>query len=208
MAWQKVIRLVIKSEDWLSGGPRGITGVPRLFGDLSYTLSQVSFLIFMLVIVWVCYRLLEKQLCSPWGRLMRAIRDNEIAAHAMGKNIEAKRLHAFILGCAFMALGGALFAMFNRSITPEAIDPIHVTFLIWVMLILGGSGNNRGAILGAFVITFLWSFSEIITDQLPTEIAIQAKYLRAFLVGLLLQFILRYKPKGMLEESFDQSKDR
>ena len=202
----EVIRLILKSEDWLSGGPRGITGVARPFAELSYSLSQIAFLGMVIAFVIVAYLLLQKQLNSPWGRTMRAIRDNEISARAMGKDVDSKRLHAFILGCCFMAIGGALFAMFNRSITPEAIDPIHATFLIWVMLILGGSGNNLGAILGAFIITFLWSFSEIITDLLPTELAIQAKYIRAFVVGLLLQLILRYRPEGILSPVYKTTK--
>lgn len=202
----EIIRLIIKTEGWLTGGASGITNVPHPFGDMSYTLSQLAFFLMIIGFVALCYYLIERQLCSPWGRTMRAIRDNETAAKAMGKNIEQKRLHAFILGCAFMGLAGALFSMFNRSITPEAIDPIHVTFLIWIMLILGGSGNSRGAILGAVIITCLWSTSELVADLLPTEYAIKAKYIRAFIVGLLLQLILRYRPEGILREYTKQSK--
>src|SRR3546814_11817594 len=86
-----------------------------------------------------------------------------------------------------MGLGGALLAHFNRSITPEAIDPMIATFLIWIMLILGGSGNNRGAILGAAVVWIIWSMTEMLADLLPTELAIQAKYVRMFLHGLMLE---------------------
>jgi len=131
---------------------------------------------------------------------MRAIRDNETAAQAMGKDIAWRRLEAFMVGAALMGLGGALFAHFNRSITPEAIDPMVATFLIWIMLILGGSGNNRGAILGVVVVWAIWSMSEILTDRLPTEYAIQAKYLRVFLIGLALQLVLRFRPEGLLPE--------
>jgi branched-chain amino acid transport system permease protein len=196
----ETIRLVLKSETWLSGGPRGITGIPRPFSDLAYTESQMAFFALVVGLVFLTYLLLQRQLKAPWGRMMRAIRDNEISARSIGKEIEKKRLHAFILGCVLMALGGVLFAMFNRSITPEAMDPIHMTFLIWVMLILGGSGNNKGAILGALIVTTVWSVSEIITDQLPHEIAVQAKYARVFLVGLVLQLILRFRPEGLLPE--------
>lgn len=202
----ETIRLILKSETWLSGGPRGMTGIPRPFGEFSYTLSQIAFLLLIASIVYVVYYVLQQQLKSPWGRMMRAIRDNEISARSIGKDIEAKRLHAFILGCAIMGLSGAVFAMFNRSITPEAMDPIHITFLIWVMLILGGSGNNKGALAGALIVTVIWSVSELITDQLPTEIAIQAKYLRVFLVGLALQLVLRLRPEGLFPEFRLQSK--
>ncbi|MEP3277718.1 MAG: branched-chain amino acid ABC transporter permease [Stappiaceae bacterium] len=196
----EVIRLVIKSEDWLTNSARGITQVPRPFGDLPYFESQLAYLVIVVALVIVAYVLIERQLKSPWGRMMRAIRDNEPAARAMGKHIESRRQEAFIFGAAFMGLGGALFAHLNRSITPEAIDPMVATFLIWIMLILGGSGNNRGAILGAVVVWIIWSFTEILTDQLPHEYAIKAKYIRIFLIGLMLQLVLRFRPEGLLPE--------
>lgn len=196
----EIFRLVIKSEDWLTGGSRGITGIPRPFGDLPYVQSQLAYLAIVIIAVLVVYLLVERQLKAPWGRMMRAIRDNEAAAAAMGKQVEARRLQAFIFGSAIMGLAGALFVHFNRSITPEAIDPMIATFLIWIMLILGGSGNNRGAILGAAVIWIIWSVSELLTDRLPTEVAIQAKYIRIFIIGLMLQLVLRFRPEGILPE--------
>jgi len=196
----EIIRLVIKSEEALTNSARGITGLPRPFGDLPYVESQAAFLLLMIAILFVAYLLVERQFNSPWGRMMRAIRDNELAARAMGKNVESRRLEAFIFGAALMGLGGALFAHFNRSITPEAIDPMVATFLVWIMLILGGSGNNRGAILGAAVVWIIWSVSEIATDQLPHEYAVKAKYIRLFLIGLLLQLVLRFRSEGLLPE--------
>jgi len=196
----EIIRLVARSEDWLTGGVRGISGIPRPFGELSYLASQWAYLAIVLTVVVMAYLMIERQLNAPWGRMMRAIRDNEAAAAAMGKRVDKRRLEAFILGSALMGLAGALFVHFNRSITPEAIDPMIVTFLVWIMLILGGSGNNRGALLGALLIWLIWSMSELLTDLLPTEIAIQAKYARMFLIGLALQLVLRFRPEGILAE--------
>ncbi|MTH95796.1 branched-chain amino acid ABC transporter permease [Roseibium sp. RKSG952] len=196
----EIIRLVIKSEPALTNGARGITGLPRPFGDFDYTTSLAAYLVLVFVVLAIAYVLVERQFNAPWGRMMRAIRDNEAAARAMGKNIEYRRLEAFIFGAALMGLGGALFAHFNRSITPEAVDPMVATFLVWIMLILGGSGNNRGAILGAAVVWIIWSMSEIATDQLPHEYAVKAKYVRLFLIGLLLQLVLRFRPEGILPE--------
>lgn len=196
----EIIRLVIKSEGWMTGGARGINQVPRPAGDLPYLQSQLAYMAIVLLVLFVVYRLIETQIKAPWGRMMRGIRDNEAAAAAMGKDIEKRRLEAFIFGSAIMGLGGALFVHFNRSITPEAIDPMITTFLIWIMLILGGAGNNRGAILGTAVVWIIWSVSEILTDQLPHEYAIKAKYLRVFIIGLLLQLVLRFRPEGILPE--------
>lgn len=196
----EIIRLVVKSEGWMTGGARGINNVPRPFGELPYFQSQLAYLALIIAVVGLVYFLVERQIKAPWGRMMRAIRDNEAAAAAMGKNIEQRRLEAFVFGAALMGLGGALFAHFNRSITPEAIDPMVATFLIWIMLILGGSGNNRGAILGVAVVWIIWSMSELVTDQLPQEYAIKAKYMRIFIIGLMLQLVLRFRPEGILPE--------
>lgn len=196
----EIIRLVVKSEDWLANSSRGISGLPRPFGHLAYTESLLAYMALVLVCLIGTYLLVERQLNAPWGRMMRAIRDNETAAAAMGKDVERRRLEAFIFGACLMGLGGALFAHFNRSITPEAIDPMIATFLIWIMLILGGSGNNKGAILGTAVVWVIWSMSEIVTDQLPSEMAVKAKYVRMFLVGLMLQLVLRFRPEGILPE--------
>ncbi len=196
----EIIRLVIKSEDWLTNSASGIANLPRPGGDLAYTTSLLVYLGIVFACLFVAYLLVERQMKAPWGRMMRAIRDNEKAAQAMGKDVAYRRLEAFIFGAALMGLGGALFTHFNRSITPDAIDPMIATFLIWIMLILGGSGNNKGAILGAVVIWLIWSLSEIATDQLPTEYAIKAKYIRIFLIGLMLQIVLRFRPEGLLPE--------
>ncbi|WP_439527644.1 branched-chain amino acid ABC transporter permease [Pannonibacter sp.] len=196
----EIIRLVIKSEDVLTNGAKGINNIPRPFGDLPYVESQIAYLAIVLLVLAIVYVAVERQYNAPWGRMMRAVRDNEVAATAMGKDIAFRRLQAFIFGSALMGLGGALFAHFSRSITPEAIDPMVATFLVWIMLILGGSGNNRGAILGAAVVWIIWSVSEIATDRLPHEYAVQAKYIRVFLIGLMLQLVLRYRPEGLLPE--------
>lgn len=196
----EIIRLVIKSEDWLTNSARGITDIPRPFGDLPYVQSQLAYLAIVAGVLLGVYLLVERQIASPWGRMMRAIRDNEFAARAMGKDVPYRRLEAFVFGAAVMGLGGALFAHLNRAITPEAIDPMVATFLVWIMLILGGSGNNRGAILGVAVVWIIWSFSEILTDQFPAEVAVKAKYIRVFLIGLMLQLVLRFRPEGILPE--------
>jgi branched-chain amino acid transport system permease protein len=200
----EIMRLIARSEDWLTGAAAGISNLPRPFGFTGSSeaalASNLAFLAITVTIAAIAYLAVERQLRAPWGRMMRAIRDNETAARAMGKDVEWRRLQAFMFGAALMGLGGALFAHFNRSITPEAIDPMVATFLVWIMLILGGSGNNRGAVLGVAVVWAIWSLSEILTDQLPPELAIQAKYARVFVIGLALQLVLRFRPEGLLPE--------
>ncbi len=197
----EIIRLVLKNEEWLTNGPRGIDGIPRPFDGLEDpVVAQFMFMGLLMVIVGIIFVAMERAFDSPWGRMMRAIRENELSANAMGKDIERRRLEAFVLGAAVMGLGGALTANYFKFIGVEASDPLITTFLVWVMLILGGSGNNKGAILGAVVVWAIWSMTEFAADALPTEMAVKAKYVRIFLIGLALQLILRFRPEGILPE--------
>ncbi len=131
---------------------------------------------------------------------MSAIRENEPAARAAGKNVEQFRIQAFVIGCAVMGLAGGLTAHYLKFIDPNAAEPVTATFLVFVMLIIGGSGNNKGAILGAILIWTVWSASEIVTIRLPDDWAIRAAYLRVFLIGLVLQIVLQRFPGGILPE--------
>ena len=200
IGFAEAVRLTAQSEEWLTNGSRGINGLPRPFSDLPYAQSQFAYLLIVIAVLIAIYVAVERQAKAPWGRMMRAIRDNEVAASAMGKNIAHRRMEAFIFGAALMGLGGALYVHFVRGITPDALDPFLVTFLVWVMVILGGSGNNRGALLGVLIVWTIWSVSEIATDQLPEAYALKAKYARMFLIGFMLLMVLRFRPEGLLSE--------
>ena len=196
----EIFRLILKNELWATNGPRGISNIPRPFESLPQPWSQILFLIIVLSILVAVYIISQKAHHSPWGRVMRAIRDNDKAAEAIGKNVEKFRIQAFVFGCALMGLGGALTAHYFKFIGPEATEPVMATFLIWVMLIVGGSGNNLGAVFGAFLVWAIWSGMEIFTAQLPTDWAVKATFLRIFLVGLALQLILQKFPLGIFPE--------
>ena len=131
---------------------------------------------------------------------MRAIREDETAAAALGKNVFAYRLQAFVVGCAVMGLAGALQANFVGFISPQDFMPIF-TFQIYVMLIVGGSGNNLGAILGGGLVWFLWSASGgLIAAVSPPDFQTQAAAVRIVLIGLILALMLLYRPAGILRE--------
>ena len=170
-----------------------------------------------LVVVIILLILTQKALYSPWGRMMRAIRDNEEAANAMGKNVVKQHLLIFILGSAIVGIAGAMLVTQDGLFTPGSYRPMRYTFLIWVMVIVGGSGNNFGAILGGFVVWFLWIEAAPIsmflinffTASIPETNAIKAHliesvpYFRFLLMGLGLLFIMRYRPKGILPEKIE-----
>ncbi|MCB1883749.1 MAG: branched-chain amino acid ABC transporter permease [Geminicoccaceae bacterium] len=196
----EIVRLVLKNEDWLTNGVRGIAGIPRPFEALWPGNGGLAMLLVVWGLVFLAFLLNHRAHRSPWGRVLRGIRDNEPAARAMGKNSLAFRLQAFVLGCAVMGLAGSAYAHFVGFISPEAFDPVFATFLVWVMLIAGGSGNNTGAILGALLIWGVWSGTEILTGYLPAEVQTQAGALRVLAIGVLLQAILILRPEGLLPE--------
>lgn len=196
----EIIRLFLKNEGWLTNGVRGIPGIPKPLSGVIEGADELLFLGVVLAAMLVVYLALERGYRSPWGRVLRAVRENEDATRAAGKNILSFRLQGFVLGSMIMGLGGALYAHFTTFISPEAFDPMFATFLVWVMLIAGGSGNNRGAILGAFVIWAVWSGTEILTGMLPETMVTQAGALRVLLIGVLLQVILLLRPQGILPE--------
>jgi branched-chain amino acid transport system permease protein len=191
---------MLKNEDWLTNGVRGIPGIPRPFAEHGRDLQQLLFLGVVLLTIVIVYVALERAKRAPWGRVQRAIRENEPATMAAGKNVLRYRLEAFVLGSAIMGVGGALYAHFVGFISPEAFDPLFTTFVVWVMLIAGGSGNNKGALLGAFLIWGVWSGTQFLTGYLPVELTARAGALRVLLVGVLLQVILLARPQGLLPE--------
>lgn len=191
----EIIRLFLKNEAWLTNGVRGIPGIPAPFGG-----DPVLVLILLLVIVAIIYFLVERARVSPWGRVLRAQRENEDGTLAAGKNTNRFRLEAFAVGSSFMGLAGALYAHFIGFITPQAFLPLYGTFLVWVMLIAGGSGNTLGALIGGFGIWLLWSGTQILTDILPPGYATQAGAIRILLIGLLLEIVLLLRPQGLIPE--------
>ena len=198
----EIIRLVLKNEDWLTGGVNGFNGINGKFINIIEGGSAFLYMLLVLAVLAIVYFLAERAYKSPWGRVLRAIRENETAARAMGKNSLNFRLQAFVLGAAVMGLGGAVYTHFVGFISPEAFDPLLATFIIWVMLIAGGSGNNKGAILGAFVIWAVWSGTEFVTSRiLPADMVTQGAYLRVLFIGVLLQVILLLRPQGIIPEN-------
>lgn len=202
----EIIRLVLKNEAWLTNGVRGIPGIPRPFAGLPGDLPALAFLVMVVVILAALFLAIERLYRAPWGRVQRALRENELATQASGKDVKRFRLEAFVLGAAVMGLGGALYAHFVAFISPEAFDPLITTFVVWVMLIAGGSGNNRGALLGAFVVWGLWSGTGFLTELLPIELQTRGGSVRILLIGVLLQVILLARPEGLIPESVGGTK--
>ena len=233
----EIIIAILKNEDWLARGVKNVIGLPRpvpyevdLQNDVGFVERATSLgidpvtasslyvklgysLLFTLVLVLLLI-MVQMALKSPWGRMMRAIRDNEVAAEAMGKDVTARHLQVFILGSAICGLAGAMMTTLDGQLTPGTYQPLRFTFLVWVMVIVGGSGNNFGAVLGGFLIWFLWVqvepmglfLMEVITagmadgSWLKEHLLDSAAHMRLLTMGLILLLVLRFSPRGLIPE--------
>lgn len=197
----EILRLVIVNESWITNGSLGISNIPRPFdGLVRGRAADFVFLGVVWVVVAMVYWMSARLHDSPWGRTLRAIRDNEHAARAAGKDVDWFRLQTFVIGAAVMGVAGGLSAHYFKFLSPSATEPLLVTFLVWVMLMAGGSGNNRGAIAGGLGIWAIWSVTEIFTNRLPPELATRSSYIRMLLIGLLLQAVLQKFRAGLIPE--------
>lgn len=178
-----------------------------IFVKLCYTGLFASVLVIILL-------LSVRALNSPWGRMMRTIRDNEVAAGAMGKNVTRCHLQIFVIGSAVIGIAGAMLTTLDGQFTPTGYNPLRYTFLIWVMVIIGGSGNNMGSVLGGFLVWLVWIEAEPVGvwlmesgtawmgdgNEIRTHLIKNAQHMRLFFMGLVLLLVLRFSPGGILPE--------
>jgi branched-chain amino acid transport system permease protein len=196
------IQLVALNADTVTGGPFGIGFIPRAFGGLEDQpiIFNLANLALVGIVTALLYYGLERLVRSPWGRVLRAIREDEMAAASLGKNANLFRIQAFALGSAIMGLAGAVQAHFIGFIAPENYIST-MTFQVWAMLIIGGSGNNRGALLGAVLVWALWSVTgAVLAAFVPGEYQARAAALQIVLIGVALAALLVLRPRGILGE--------
>jgi branched-chain amino acid transport system permease protein len=234
----EIIVSVMKNEDWLARGVKMVNDLPRpwpvpeevvLQKTTWFTETAASWgfdpvtgssilvkllyaMLFTAVLALVIW-LTERALASPWGRMMRAIRDNEVSAEAMGKDVKRQHLQVFIIGSAIVGVAGAMMTNMQSILNPGTYNPLQFTFLIWVMVIVGGSGNNWGSVLGGLFIGWLWLVAEnlgpslmgYITGLLPdgsfkTNLNENAQHMRLLSLGVILLLVIRFSPRGLIPE--------
>lgn len=196
------IQLVANNAKGLTGGPFGVQFIPKpmqawLGTGLPWTLAYLAM---SLVLLAVVYLALQRLVHSPWGRVLRAIREDEDAASSLGKRSFSMRLQSFVIGSMLMGLGGAVYAHFVGFIAPEDFLPI-LTFQLWAMLIVGGAGNNRGAVIGAFVVWGFWTAAGgLLRGLIPQAEQARAAPLQVVLIGVLIAVMLVLRPRGLMGE--------
>lgn len=223
----EIIRAFVKNMDWLTRGTLTVTPIPwpvplpgsyidRGFDiQTSFIYGQGAFVLVTLAVLGVAVFLVERAYAGPWGRMMRAVRDNHVAASSMGKDVKARQIEIFVFGAVLMGIGGAMLSSFNQLFDPGGYIPINHTFLIWVMVIVGGMGNSYGAVLGGFLVYLMWAMSEPVSAAIFAqvsrgtvalgwgpipEIDARAAQMRVFVLGLVIWLSLRFAPKGLLPE--------
>jgi branched-chain amino acid transport system permease protein len=202
------VQLVLRNAQGLTGGAFGISFIPRPFETLADRplLFGLANLVLVGAFVLALFVALERLVRSPWGRVLRAVREDERAARALGKSASRYRLQAFTIGGAIMGLAGALQAHMIGFIAPDNFEA-SLTFQIWAMLVVGGSGNNLGALLGAGLVSAIWSASGLATGVFfPPEDQARAAALRIVAIGVLLAATIVLRPHGLLGEHLTVSR--
>jgi branched-chain amino acid transport system permease protein len=202
------IRIFFNNERWLANGPEGLIGLPQPLHDLvAPRYYNFVYLIIVLTFLVLIYIALQRGIRSPWGRVLRAIREDEIMTSANGKDIFRFKMQSLVVGAMVMGIGGALYAHYAAAIQPGVFTPLFGTFVIWAMLTVGGTGNNRGAVLGAFLVWALWSWSTfVILRIVPASFQTRAPFIRYILIGLVLVIVLLRRPKGIMGEEVQVSR--
>jgi branched-chain amino acid transport system permease protein len=203
---------VMRNADWLSGGAKGMRGFERpleAYFSNPFAFNLGFFAVVGLILILV-YLFLERLIRSPFGRLLRAIREDETAAQSLGKSPRRVRLTAFVTGCMIIGLAGGLYATFYAFVSPQDVLPT-LTFQIWAMLIVGGAGNNKGGIAGAFLIWAAWTGSGWALSRFaPLEAQLYTGTIQYILIGFIIVGMLLWRPQGLIPEKLvvSQSGDR
>lgn len=198
LAISETIRLIVKNEKWLTNGVWGIRGIPQPLRNLvGADLSEWIYLGIAAALLFIFYRLSEVGVRSPWGRMLNAVREDEKMAEMSGKDSWNVKMQSFVFGSMIMGVSGALYAHYIGFISPSSFTPLMSTFIVWLMILLGGTGSNKGVILGAFVVWGVWIGSEFLIGVLPSGITSKAGFVRMLLMGILLDTILLIRPQGL-----------
>ncbi|MBB3066757.1 branched-chain amino acid ABC transporter permease [Limibacillus halophilus] len=200
LGFGEIVRLFVLNEDWLTEGPRGLRIDARpLGGMLDRDQYAYFYLALVAVTVLIIFLISERIRRSPYGRVLRAIREDDVVAGVLGKVVLRYRIQVFALGGAFMGLGGALYAHYVQNISPDVFMPM-VAIFIWMSVIVGGAGNNKGLLIGAGVVMALLEGTRFLGDFMIWLDAEKLSALRIILIGVLLIVVLRLRPRGLMPE--------
>lgn len=195
----EIVRLAVLNEVWLTEGARGLPGIPRPWQGHFTTGYGLFYLMLIVIAVALSFALAEAIRRSPFGRVLRAIREDADVAAVAGKDVLAFKLQAFVLGAGIAGVAGSLYAHYLTFLSPDQFDPT-VTIYVWIAVIVGGSGNNRGALMGALILMGLLEGTRFLKDLIPAISGVRLAALRLMSVGLLLIVFMMFRPEGLWKE--------
>ena len=195
----ETLHLVIRNESWLTNGVWGIRGIPRPFFELvnprTYSFYFLIIAASALILTWLA---MQRAVNSPWGRVLRGIREDEYLTSMSGKNIFRYRQQSFVLSSMILGVAGSLYVHYTGFVSPQVFSPLMSTFIVWLMVMVGGTGSNSGVVLGAFLVWAVWVGSDFLTDLVPASIATQIGFIRMLVVGAILMVTILTRPQGLL----------
>ena len=229
IASSEVLRLIARSASLrdVTGGSAGITGFARGFyslnplpegrygiGPVDYNENRAWLLLVGWSLVVLASLLVFMLMRSPWGRVLKAIREDEDAVRSLGKNVIGYKMQSLVLGGLFGALGGFVFAVANSSIQPDNYSTL-LTFFAFTAMILGGAGRILGPVIGAILFSSFFTFLEntlvqaVRADLIPTSIMStnQVGIVRFILVGVLLMALMIFRPQGIFGDKKELALD-
>jgi branched-chain amino acid transport system permease protein len=198
LGFSEVVRLLIQQEQWLTKGVQGLPGIPRLFGSLGVAeYADLATLGVLALCNGAAVALMVHLVRSPYGRLIQAIRDDEVAVEAIGKDPRRYKVQVFMLGAGLAGLAGAFYAHFITYLSPEQFLPL-VTFYVWIAMIIGGTGRTSGAVAGSLILMVFLEGSRFARDWIPGVSEVQMASVRLAIVGLALILFTLYRPQGLM----------
>jgi branched-chain amino acid transport system permease protein len=200
LGFAESLRIVMSNELWIANGTDGLSGIPGPFrGALGPHLFNLFYLGIVVAAVIALFFLVDRLANSPFGRVLRAIRDDEEIAQVAGKNVVLFKVKAFAFGTAALGLAGALYGHFTSYIAPDLFAPL-LTLYIKLSLLTGGLGNSKGAVLGAVLVVFFLESTRFLVPLIPNLSAVQGAALRELIISVALLVILRFYARGILPE--------
>jgi branched-chain amino acid transport system permease protein len=200
LGFAELVRLFILNEDWLTRGPRGLPIESRplagMFGREAYGIFYLSMVVLVILAIFLINERIRK---SPYGRVIKAIREDDLVAQTLGKDVLRTRVQIFALGAFFMGLAGSLNAHYIQNISPDAYTT-SISIFIWMSVIAGGAGNNKGLIIGAGLVMFLLEGTRFLGGIFSFLDAEKASAVRIIIISVMLILVVRFRPEGILPE--------
>jgi len=194
LGFSEIVKNIFLNWDSLTGGPKGISEIPppSIFGIKFSAYNKFQYLILIWIFVAITYFAIKRLTQSRFGRALEAIREDEVATLAMGIDVTKYKVFSFIIGAFFAGIAGSLFSVFIKVVVLNSFD-FMLSIIILCMVVLGGMGNNLGAVLGATIIYFASELPKIfgISSLIPPQF-------NQIIFGLILVLMMIYRPQGII----------